>query len=252
MDDMRIGAAFRAVRVRRRWRQTDVAARAGVSRGLISLIERGHLGSVTLATLRRVAAVHEIRLDTYARWRGAALDRLLGARHSLLHEAVAAWLATIPGWRTAPEVSFAVYGERGVIDILAFHEATTALLVIELKTSIADVNELIGSVDRKRRLAARIARERGWQPRWVSTWVIVSRDRTNQRRIAAHLTMLRAAFPADGRAVRAWLRRPGSGPIHALSTWSDASPGSTSPGQGQRVRVRPVTGDRRRPSSRTG
>ena len=50
-------------------------------------------------------------------------------------------------------------GERGVIDILAWHAATRTLLVIELKTEIVDINELMGTVDRKRRLAATVARE---------------------------------------------------------------------------------------------
>ncbi|MDQ3407393.1 MAG: helix-turn-helix domain-containing protein [Chloroflexota bacterium] len=32
MDDARVGAALRAIRIRRGWRQADVATRAGVSR----------------------------------------------------------------------------------------------------------------------------------------------------------------------------------------------------------------------------
>ena len=44
----------------------------------------------------------------------------------------------------APEVSFSIYGERGVIDILAWHPGRRALLIIELKTDIVDVNELVG------------------------------------------------------------------------------------------------------------
>lgn len=35
-----------------------------------------------------------------------------------------------------PEVSFSIYGQRGVIDILAWHAATRSLLVIELKTEM--------------------------------------------------------------------------------------------------------------------
>jgi len=41
-----------------------------------------------------------------------------------------------------------VYGERGVIDILCFHSPTGSLLVIELKTEIVDVQDLVGGVDR--------------------------------------------------------------------------------------------------------
>lgn len=72
MDDIRAGAAFRAVRVRRRWRQVDVATRAGGPRSLVSDIERGHISTTSLARLRAVAAVLEIRLDVVARWRGGS------------------------------------------------------------------------------------------------------------------------------------------------------------------------------------
>ncbi|MEA2632936.1 MAG: hypothetical protein QOE66_3155, partial [Chloroflexota bacterium] len=70
----------------------------------------------------------------------------------------------LPGWILAPEVSFAIYGERRVIDILAWHPGRRALLLIELKTELVDMNELLGTLDRKRRLARRIAQERGWDP----------------------------------------------------------------------------------------
>jgi hypothetical protein len=71
-------------------------------------------------------------------------------------------------WRIAPEVSFAVFADRGVIDILAWHAANRSLLVIELKTDIVDVQETIGTLDRKHRIAATVARERGWHPTTIS------------------------------------------------------------------------------------
>ena len=121
---------------------------------------------------------------------------MLNARHSELHELVARWFAEeLPEWVLAPEVSFAIYGERGVIDILAWHEPTRSLLVIELKTAIADVNELLGTMDRKKRLAAQVARDRGWDPLTVSQWLIVADTRTNRRRLDAHMTVIRNAFP---------------------------------------------------------
>jgi hypothetical protein len=42
----------------------------------VSLIERGHLDTLSLRTMRRVAAVLDVRLDLVARWRGGELDRL--------------------------------------------------------------------------------------------------------------------------------------------------------------------------------
>ena len=134
-------------------------------------------------------------------------------------------MSSLEGWVFSPEVSFSIYGERGVIDILAFHEPSGSPLVIELKTDIVDVNELIGTMDRKRRLAPEIARARGWEPLSVSSWVIVERVRTNQRRIQAQQGVLRAAFPAGGRSMWSWLRAP-SGELAALSTWTDATAGS--------------------------
>jgi transcriptional regulator with XRE-family HTH domain len=245
MDDIRVGAAVRAVRVRRRWRQEDVAARAGVSRAFVSLVERGHLDRVSMATIRRIAACLDMRVDIVARWRGGELDRLLNARHSALHETVAAHFLGLPGWHLAPEVSFSIFGERGVIDILAFHEPTRSLLVIELKTAIVDVNELVGGMDRKRRLATRVAAERGWHALSVSCWVIVAAGRTNRRRIDAHRTMLHAAFPESAVAVRRWLRQP-TGSVAALSMWPDVNPRSAGPARGRGAAVPGQAGTRGR------
>ena len=227
VDDQRFGTAVRTVRQRRGWRQADLAAKAGTSQATISRIERGHPGSQSLDTLRRVGAALDMRVELVGRWRGGDLDRLLNARHSRLHEVVAEEFARrVPAWRLAPEVSFSIYGERGVIDLLAWNLAHRALLVIELKTDIADVNELIGTFDRKVRLAWRVAEERGWDPVAVSGWVIVAPGRTNRERIAAHGAMLRAAFPMDGRGIGSWLRRP-VGSVSALSMWRNIHAGTT-------------------------
>jgi transcriptional regulator with XRE-family HTH domain len=89
MDDHRIGTAFRAIRLRKHWRQQDVADAAGRSRWTVSRIERGRLDEITLPALRSVAAALDARLDLVLRWRGSDLDRLLNARHSQLHELLA-------------------------------------------------------------------------------------------------------------------------------------------------------------------
>ena len=198
---------------------------AGVSPSTVSRIERGHFGSISIDALRRVGKVLEIRVDLVPRWKAGDLDRLLNARHSRLHELVAAFFRELPDWVVRPEVSFAIYRERGVIDILAWHPRRRMLLVIELKTDIVDVNDLVGGVDRKRRLAVQVATELGWiqardQPPKVSTWIIVSDSSTNRRRVRVHQSMLRAAFPSDGRSIHGWLNRPIEA-IRALSFWAD-------------------------------
>jgi transcriptional regulator with XRE-family HTH domain len=208
MTDQRLGAAVRAVRVRRGLRQLDVATSAGVSPTSVSRIERGRLEEVGLSAVRAVGSALDIKVDVVARWRGGELDRMVGRRHATLHEALARLFAKRPEWRLTAEVSFAIYGEPGIIDALAWHAAARALLVIELKSEIVDVQGMLGSVDRYRRLAARVARERGLDPLVISTWVIVADGRTNRRAAAAHDTVLRGRFPVDGRGMRRWLRRP--------------------------------------------
>ncbi len=233
-----LGARFRAVRVRRGWRQLDVARKAGFDASLISRIERGHLERVQLGTILSVARVLDIQVTLTARSRGADLDRLVSGRHAGLHESVARWFAEeLPDWTLEPEVSFSIYGERGITDILAWHAGYRALVIIELKTDIVDVNELIGRMDQRRRLAMEIAAGRGWHPLTVSMWVIVAEGRANRARLAAHKAVLRNAFPLDGRSIRGWLRSPDR-PIAAMSFWNRVEAGTISGGYAARHRVR--------------
>jgi transcriptional regulator with XRE-family HTH domain len=239
MSADRVGPALRAIRFRRGWTQAELAARAALSRGTISRLETGRVDRVPIGRLEVVARTLGATVDVRIRWQGDELDRLLNREHSALHEQMARIFGRLPGWRFAPEVSFSRYGERGIIDILAFHEPTRRLLVIELKTLIVDVQQVIGVVDRYRRLARTIAEERGWRAEGVSVWLIVAATRTNERRMAAHRTVLRTAFPADGRAMRRWLAHP-SHDIAAMS----------SPPLGARESSRQGTAGRRRVSGR--
>jgi len=215
MTDQRFGAAIRAIRIRRRLRQVDLAAVAGVTRTTVSKIERGRLEEVGLSAVRAVAAALDIRVDVVARWRGGELDRLLGKRHGAMHEALAQSFARLPEWRLLPEVSFSIYGERGIIDALAWHAATRSLIVIELKSEIVDVQGLLGAVDRYQRLAGRIARDRGLDPLAISVRVVLAEGRTNRRALADHVALLRGRFPVDGRGMGRWLRDP-RGEVSAL------------------------------------
>jgi transcriptional regulator with XRE-family HTH domain len=216
VNDLRLGSAPRAIRVRRRLRQTDVAAAARVSPTIVGRIEHGRLETIPIGSLRRVAQAVDARVDLIARWQGGDLSRLINARHAAMHEAMAQAFAASSEWHAEPEVSFSIYGERGIIDILAWHPGTRSILVVELKTELVDVNELMGTLDRKRRLAAEIARQRSWQPNSVSTWVVLADSRTNRRALSIHETLLRTKFPDDGRRVRGWLHHPDA-PMLALS-----------------------------------
>jgi len=207
VDAIRLGLQLRALRICRRWRQLDVALRARVSRGTISNIERGKLAGVSLLTLIRVAEVLGADVDVRVRWRGEQLDRLLDADHASLADAFVARLVRL-GWETAMEVTFAIYSDRGSIDILAFHARSRTVLVVEIKTVIPDFQSMVSSVDRKSRLALQIAASRGWHGTTVARLLVVADGSTSRDRVARLDASLRSVFPARGGAVRAWLRAP--------------------------------------------
>lgn len=207
MDTIRFGLTMRALRRRRRWTQQRLADAAGISRQVIGRIEGGQADRVAVHTLVRVAAVLGARLSVRVLWHGEGLDRLLDAAHSEMTDRVLRLLQDTD-WLAATEVSFNVRGERGTIDILAFHAATGALLVIEIKSVVPDLQTMLGTLDRKVRVALELARERGWHVTSVSRLVVVPDDRTSRRRVAQHEMIFRAALPARTVVVRRWLRAP--------------------------------------------
>jgi transcriptional regulator with XRE-family HTH domain len=227
MFDDRVGGILRALRVRRGLRQADVGRLAFVSPMTISRIERGQIETLTIRTLRRVARVLEVRMDLAPWSRRGDLHRFATAEHAGLVESVVRVIVEL-GWEARAEVSFSRNGERGFIDILAWHAATRTLLVIEVKTEIVDVGELLGTFDRKRRLAADIAREMGWQPNLVCGALIVKATRTNRRRIAEHRATIRTQLPGDGRRFRTFLRQPRA-ETFAVAFWSNEQPGVVRP-----------------------
>jgi hypothetical protein len=184
-----------------------LAVRSGSSQSEISRIELGLLDGTPIAKLERIVGALGGSLDVRVRWNGEALDRLLDSAHAAAVE-VAMHLLQGSGWSVMPEVTFAIRGERGSIDVLAWRPATADLVVVEVKSVIPDLQSMLGSLDRKVRLGPSIARDRGLPVRRVSRLLIVSDSSTNRRRADTHAAMLTAAFPWRGRDVLAWLRTP--------------------------------------------
>jgi transcriptional regulator with XRE-family HTH domain len=208
MDDQRVGRIVRALRRRLGWRQSDLATRARCSQGQVSLIERGHLERVSLAMLKRIIAALDATLVIEVRWRAGALDRLLDEDHATLSSRIARLLRSA-GWQVEVEVTYSEWGERGSIDILAFHTESGNLLVIEIKTDLPSVQSTVRKLDEKARLAPKIARERfGWQARSTSRLLVMPNSRTLRRRVARHDGLLLGLLPARNVAVKRWVARP--------------------------------------------
>jgi hypothetical protein len=165
--------------------------------------------------LERIAETLGGRLGLDFRWQGEALDRLLDEDHAVIVGAVAS-LYRAAGWTTALEVSFSVYGERGSIDLLAWHPPTGRLAVNEIKASVPEAGRTVMTLDRKARLAPGIARERGWRSTGVARFLILPDTATARRRIDRHAATFRTAFPTGTVASRAWIRDPRGAPPSGL------------------------------------
>ena len=215
MDDRRLGMAVRARRHQRGWRLIDLAASAGVGPGVCGLLERGRVAKLSVRTARAIAGALDLPLGWDIGWQRQELDRLLDADHSALAAQIVRELESA-AWSTRSEVSFNHFGDRGRIDILAWHPPTRILLVIEIKTALVDAQDLLGGLDVKARVAPVALREIGWQQPVAVVPVIVLADGSTVRRQIQRLEPLLSRYGLRGRETSAWLRRPAVGPSGLL------------------------------------
>src|SRR5687768_3891120 len=202
------------LRVRQRLTQVALSTRAGVSRQAVSLLECGHARRLKMSTVESILSALGARIDVRVLWNGPEMDRLLDAGHAalgaLIKQRLERW-----GWIVRVEVSYSRYGERGRIDLLAWHAATRILLVVEIKTELVDVQSLLGSLDVKARLARHVAEQFGWEVRSVVPAIAFSEARTTRRHLM-RLNTLFDRFNVRGREAVSWLRRPTSTPAGLL------------------------------------
>ena len=131
---------------------------------------------------------------------------LTDARHARIQN----WLVELlrhGGWVVEAEVSFNHYGDRGRIDILADHPVRRVLLVVEIKTRIDDIQDLLGRLDVKRRVAPMLAQQSDWKPDRVVPALILQEGTTARRQIRSHPALF-AWFVLRGRSAMGWLRSP--------------------------------------------
>jgi transcriptional regulator with XRE-family HTH domain len=215
VDDRRVGRLIRAARVRKGWRQADVETASGVDQTTVSLIEAGRIGGFTVNTVRLVADAVGVPIELWPRMSAADATRLLDEGHARLVETVLRLLHD-RGSETIAEYTFSRYGERGSVDIVSWHAATRTLLIVEIKTVLLDVQDLLATLDRKCRVVPQLlARERGWRPLVVARLVVVEDRSTARSVVAAHRATFDSALPGRSRAARQWVAAP-SGPLAGL------------------------------------
>jgi hypothetical protein len=206
-DDDRLARTSRVLRRRLGMRQVDVTGPRR-NRRLVIRLERGEIGSLRLDDIRSHFAVLGGRVRLTVWWNGAALDRLLDERHAQLVERVIALLRAC-GWSTLTEVTYSEWGERGSIDVLAAHQATQLAFVGEVKSEWGSIEETNRRLDAKVRLAPKLVENHfGWRPTALARVLILPDEMTARRIALGHRLTLESAYPARGREVRAWIRRP--------------------------------------------
>lgn len=204
MERRTIARTLRALRRRRRWSQRRLGALLGLSQAEISRRERSSLESCTIPDLERWSThlgahlVLDVRVDGERPLTDAAHAEMQNWLTGALRRA---------GWIAEPEVSFNHYGDRGRIDILAYHPEQRVLLVVEIKTRLLDAQEVIGRLDIKRRVARILAEQRGWSPATIIPALVFREDSTVRRRLAGHEALF-ARYALRGRSALAWLRVP--------------------------------------------
>ena len=204
MNGPNVVGRLRALRRRKGWSQKVLAVRLGTSQQTISRLEGGDLRRCSLDFLDRWTAVLGGYLVVDLRINGQ--PPLADARHAALQEWLVRLLARF-GWNVTAEVSFNHYGDRGRVDVLAYQPLLSILVIFEIKTRLADVQDTLGRLDIKVRLADEIARQQGWAPTSVVSAFLLRDQTTIRRRVRTHAALF-GRFALRSTDARQWLRMP--------------------------------------------
>jgi transcriptional regulator with XRE-family HTH domain len=200
-----LGRALRDARRTSRKTQADVSSIAGVSRSLISEMERGHGAAVSLTVWTRVARAADCDLRAYLE-QATAAGQPRDAVHLRAQELIVRTAAK-GGWRAQPERAIDLDPGRSRFGDVVVSRATD-LALVEVFDWLEDVGEAFRSWDR--RLATVESRAIALAPpgnnamalRASGIWVLRA-TRTNRRLVAAHRALFQARFPGSSAA---WLR----------------------------------------------
>jgi transcriptional regulator with XRE-family HTH domain len=217
-----LGDRLRRARHEGRWRQADVAARAGVSQSTISRMELGRGGSITLDTWSAVAAATRVRLTADLGSEGAREAAPAARRcHALIADS-----ARGGGWTAVTEIA------GDAIETVLVRSERGELAIVRVWDAIASVDaatrDFMRAIEREReRRAASVG---------VSGLVVVLYTTGNRRRVAEGRAVLRKVVPASGARWVGALRYPRlamprePGLIWAVADGSRIRPTSHRPG----------------------
>ena len=136
------------------------------------------------------------------------MDRLIDEGHAILVGAITSTLRRLE-WEVEVEVSFSSYGDRGSIDVLAWHRLSRTLW--SLRSRLSSVLSKACCVHSTSRSGWRARSRRNVSdgaPSRLAGCLLLPEDRTARRAVARHRQVFDSALPARTREVRKWLATP--------------------------------------------
>lgn len=196
--------------------QQTLANRIGVTRSYVAQIERGE-ANPSIALIGSIADALGLEIELITRPPLTLGDRRV---RDLVHARASAFVdrrLRSHSLETAREVEIVHGRSHGWIDLLAFDPRTGTLFLIEVKTRLDD----LGAVERQlgwyERAGWSAARDLGWMPRRMRSWLLVLASDEIDNVIRANRNLFDIGFPLRARemaldldgAVRPWV--PGRG-----------------------------------------
>jgi len=180
--------------------QLELAEAAGVSRSLIAEIEAGR-GNPSLDVVSRIGDALGLELDLSGRLPINLGPKPRDAVHARCSGYVDRRLRSA-GWQTRREIAVSAGRIHGWIDLLAFDPRSGALLIVEIKTRLDDLGAIERQIGWYERCAVDAAFSLGWQPRTVSSWLLMLASEEVDDGLRRYRDVLRVAFPRRAAQLR--------------------------------------------------
>jgi len=210
-----VGRTIRSVRVGLRWSERELAARLGTSQRAVQRLESGRLKRIDSDLATRAMRLLGIRVSVDANV-PAVPNRT--EQKDAVHGWCSSYLARVlrrRGWEVRAEVEIGRDRFRGWIDLLAYRPSDGTLVVIEIKTRIDDLGQIIRTIGWYARSARESAPAYGWRPRRVMRLLAVLATAETETRLEVQRDLVRGEFPATSAAIAAWMDDPRALPAAA-------------------------------------
>jgi len=172
----------------------------------------------------------------------------MDARHAALVEQVVARLAPL-GWEVTVEYTFSRFGDKGAVDVIGWRAQERALLLVEVKSELDNLQNMLSVLDRKTRLVpALLALERDWRAAVVGAILVMPDRSTFRDGIARFRATFAAALPSRNVEIRRWLAQPGPGPLRGTWFLRLSGPSILVEGRGGPRRIRASRGSATAPN----